>query len=60
MKKLLLIFAVVLLAGCFQLSNYNHGLKNGRLTKLDIARYWLCQNIYGPIMNAIQPGHYSK
>lgn len=38
---------------------FNHGLNNGRITKLEYARYWLCENVYGKIMNAIQRGHYS-
>jgi len=33
--------------------------KKQYLTKFELARYWLCENIYGKIMNAIQKGHYS-
>ena len=37
----------------------NKVFKGEHVTRLEMARYWLCENVYGPIMNLIQKGHYS-
>lgn len=47
-------------AHCKAIRNYSLAkLSVGKkLDPVEAARFWLCEKVYGPIMNAIDPGHY--
>lgn len=46
---------------CRAIKNYSEQklISGDILTPVEISRYWLCEKVYGPIMNLVQKGHYS-